>query len=141
MAGEKNKSLSKGRKVGILVLAIVVFTGGYILRDVLEHRRADSGTTAEISEGVEKWTCSMHPQIILDKPGKCPICAMDLVRIEIESSAEVTARQLTVSEEAAKLMEIETAVVERRFVSADIRMVGKIDEDRQAVCGLYGYNG
>ncbi|MFY0255541.1 efflux RND transporter periplasmic adaptor subunit [Chitinophaga sp. 30R24] len=25
------------------------------------------------------YTCPMHPQIIRDKPGKCPICGMDLV--------------------------------------------------------------
>lgn len=26
------------------------------------------------------YTCSMHPQIIRDKPGDCPICGMDLVK-------------------------------------------------------------
>ena len=26
------------------------------------------------------WTCPMHPQIQMDKPGKCPICGMDLVK-------------------------------------------------------------
>ncbi|GAB2452288.1 RND transporter [Hymenobacter qilianensis] len=26
------------------------------------------------------YTCPMHPQIIRDKPGKCPICGMDLVK-------------------------------------------------------------
>lgn len=30
--------------------------------------------------GKEQWTCSMHPEIIRDKPGSCPICGMDLVR-------------------------------------------------------------
>jgi Cu(I)/Ag(I) efflux system membrane fusion protein len=25
------------------------------------------------------YTCSMHPEIIKDKPGKCPICGMDLI--------------------------------------------------------------
>lgn len=30
---------------------------------------------------VVHYTCPMHPQIILDKPGKCPICGMDLVQI------------------------------------------------------------
>lgn len=28
-----------------------------------------------------KYTCPMHPQIISDTPGKCPICGMDLVLI------------------------------------------------------------
>ncbi|MGE0252129.1 MAG: efflux RND transporter periplasmic adaptor subunit [Dongiaceae bacterium] len=28
-----------------------------------------------------KYTCPMHPQIISDTPGKCPICGMDLVQI------------------------------------------------------------
>ena len=27
------------------------------------------------------YTCSMHPQVIQDKPGKCPICAMDLIAV------------------------------------------------------------
>jgi membrane fusion protein, copper/silver efflux system len=28
------------------------------------------------------YTCPMHPQIIKDKPGQCPICGMDLVKKE-----------------------------------------------------------
>jgi rubrerythrin len=28
------------------------------------------------------YTCPMHPQIISDKPGKCPICGMNLVPIK-----------------------------------------------------------
>lgn len=31
---------------------------------------------------VQTYTCSMHPQIIQDKPGTCPICGMDLVPFE-----------------------------------------------------------
>ena len=27
----------------------------------------------------EVWTCAMHPQIRMSEPGKCPICAMDLI--------------------------------------------------------------
>lgn len=29
----------------------------------------------------KKYTCPMHPQVIQDHPGKCPICGMDLVPI------------------------------------------------------------
>ena len=28
---------------------------------------------------VQQYTCPMHPDIIRDKPGKCPVCGMDLV--------------------------------------------------------------
>ena len=31
-----------------------------------------------------QYTCSMHPQIIRDKPGNCPICGMALVKIETD---------------------------------------------------------
>ena len=28
----------------------------------------------------EIWYCPMHPQILYDHPGRCPICGMDLVK-------------------------------------------------------------
>ena len=28
------------------------------------------------------YTCKMHPEVISDKPGKCPKCGMDLVKKE-----------------------------------------------------------
>ena len=33
------------------------------------------------SAEVQKYTCPMHPQIIRDAPGTCPICKMDLVPV------------------------------------------------------------
>ena len=35
---------------------------------------------AKVKPTLQKvWTCSMHPQIKLPKPGSCPICKMDLI--------------------------------------------------------------
>jgi membrane fusion protein, copper/silver efflux system len=39
-------------------------------------------TTVALSTEKELWTCSMHPEIIRDKPGVCPICGMDLIKKE-----------------------------------------------------------
>jgi hypothetical protein len=30
----------------------------------------------------ERYTCSMHPEVISDKPGKCPKCGMTLVKVK-----------------------------------------------------------
>lgn len=38
--------------------------------------------TTEQTKPKEVWTCSMHPEVIRDGPGSCPICGMDLVKKE-----------------------------------------------------------
>jgi Cu2+-exporting ATPase len=37
---------------------------------------------------IQKYTCPMHPQIIEEKPGSCPICGMTLVLIKKDSHKE-----------------------------------------------------
>jgi transcription initiation factor IIE alpha subunit len=32
------------------------------------------------------YTCSMHPEVKSDKPGKCPKCGMDLIKVKMEKS-------------------------------------------------------
>src|SRR5688572_3515965 len=32
------------------------------------------------AEHADTYTCPMHPTVISDKPGSCPVCGMDLVR-------------------------------------------------------------
>jgi len=121
--------------LGIFVLVIAVFWGGRLSRgpaaaggDV--HKHAEEASAAKKAS---VWTCSMHPQIKLPKPGKCPICFMDLIPLDSGDDDEGGLRELSVSETARALMEIETVPVERRFVTADVRMVGKIDYDETRV--------
>lgn len=42
--------------------------------------------TASAEETGQLWTCGMHPQVIRDKPGNCPICQMALVPVKGSSS-------------------------------------------------------
>jgi hypothetical protein len=55
------------------------------------------------TENIETYyTCSMHPQIKEDKPGKCPICHMNLTKIEIdksESSDSVESSKLVIEKD------------------------------------------
>ena len=77
------------------------------------------------------WTCSMHPNIQKQGPGKCPICGMDLIPVFSTTTGKEmgSMRQIVISDAARALMKIQTTPVERRYVTAEIRMVGKVDYD------------
>ena len=75
----------------------------------------------------------MHPQIKLPKPGKCPICFMDLIPLDRDVGEELGPRQLRMSEGAARLAEIQTTLVKRQYAANEIRMVGKVEYDETRV--------
>ncbi|MEO7265344.1 MAG: copper-translocating P-type ATPase [Ferruginibacter sp.] len=39
-------------------------------------------------QGNQQYTCSMHPQVIKDEPGKCPYCGMVLIPIKTQAHAK-----------------------------------------------------
>ncbi|HKI70020.1 MAG TPA: efflux RND transporter periplasmic adaptor subunit, partial [Verrucomicrobiae bacterium] len=47
--------------------------------------------TAAASETKTLYTCGMHPQVIQDHPGNCPICGMKLTPIRKQASGDATA--------------------------------------------------
>ena len=84
--------------------------------------------------GAEVWTCSMHPQVRLPKPGKCPICSMPLVRAGSFAKASAGGEaMLTLSDHARAMAGVETAPVERRKLSREIRAVGKVQYNESAL--------
>ncbi|MCP5049425.1 MAG: DUF3347 domain-containing protein, partial [bacterium] len=115
---------------GILAAFIIGFLirgGGSGTGDPAGHDHSAEAGAGETQ--AQTWTCSMHPQVRQPKPGKCPICFMDLVPIESEGGDDLGPRQLKLSPNAMKLAEIRTASVQRQFVATDIRMVGKVTYD------------
>ena len=120
--------------LGIVAVLIAVFGAGRLTVRRPRSDAHDHGALAEapVAEATV-WTCSMHPQFKLPDPGKCPICFMDLIPLDSGSDDDGGPRELTVSETSKALMEIETTPVERRFVTAELRMVGKVDYDETRV--------
>jgi Cu(I)/Ag(I) efflux system membrane fusion protein len=84
------------------------------------------------------WTCSMHPQIRQDKPGKCPICAMDLVPVSTIQSGDdaIHPDEIQLSESAAKLADIQTLIVERGSPDKEIFLQGKVQADERRIAEL-----
>ena len=76
------------------------------------------------------WTCSMHPQIKLPEPGKCPICGMNLIPLSMEpEDGGANMVSLRLSSTSEKLAQISTTKVKRKSVMKEVRMVGMLDYD------------
>ncbi len=62
---------------------ILIFLSIFLFACKNQTKKIDEHTQAQ----KEIYTCPMHPQIIRDKPGNCPICGMKLVKKETENKA------------------------------------------------------
>jgi Cu(I)/Ag(I) efflux system membrane fusion protein len=121
-------------KLGFFAALVVTFFIGFFLNESLgPEPSTQAGEAHDHSEvepsAAEVWTCSMHPQIQLPKPGLCPICGMTLIPLASGDDDMEGSRRFTTTLAAKELMNIQTSAVERRFVPAEIRMVGKVDYD------------
>ena len=107
--------------------------------DHSRHQMPQDKTMAQLTGKISYYTCSMHPQIRSDdKDGRCPICGMSLVAVYEETSTD-TARQLTLSESALKLAEIETTRVLRMFPEHQVRLFGQVAFDETRVADISAY--
>lgn len=74
------------KKLKVLLVIVVLALAGtaavwYTSKS--DHAHAESGTAAAKT----LYTCGMHPQVIQDKPGNCPICGMKLTRMKRATGA------------------------------------------------------
>ncbi len=71
----------------VVVLLLAVGVGAYFLGRATGHDRGSAAGTEEKT----LYTCGMHPQVIQDHPGNCPICGMKLQPIRKQAGTSATA--------------------------------------------------
>jgi len=68
------------KKIAIPLVVIILAAaagGGWFLWN---KKQPEKATDQKAAQGKQLYTCSMHPFIIKDKPGTCPICGMELIK-------------------------------------------------------------
>lgn len=81
----------------------------------------------------------MHPSVRLpDANAKCPICFMDLIPVS-DSTDNRNPNQLTLSESAKLISQIETTKVAQFFPTANVRLFGKLVYDETSVSRISAY--
>jgi len=78
------------------------------------------------------WTCSMHPQIRMEQPGKCPVCGMDLIPlVQTGTSKPLDPDAIHFTREAIALANVLTTTVSRQKPAREVRLYGKVQADER----------
>ena len=83
-----------------------------------------------------EWTCSMHPQIRMEKPGQCPICGMDLIPLVETGDETMSDEVLQMTEQAVRLAEIQTFTVRTKHPGKNIYLQGILKADERNIAGI-----
>jgi Cu(I)/Ag(I) efflux system membrane fusion protein len=78
------------------------------------------------------YTCSMDPQVVESKPGKCPICHMELTPVK-KSAAQKNDNELQLSPEQMRLGNIQVDTIGKEFVGNQITLTGTLNFDETKV--------
>lgn len=97
------------------------------------NKPSHTGHTNE--ETAKVYTCPMHPQVIKDKPGKCPVCGMDLVEKKTDSKqlTEVNLEALLKPANEFVVSSIPVTAMEKRQEQIEIEALGNIAYDTRQV--------
>jgi Cu(I)/Ag(I) efflux system membrane fusion protein len=82
------------------------------------------------------WTCPMHPEIVQDHPGTCPICGMDLVEARDGTTHE---HGVHVDTASVQKLGIKLAKVTKLPLGEEIRTYGNISVDGHGQIAIHSF--
>ncbi len=112
-----------------LVLGVLI-VAGWAGMDKL-HKRGHAASADHNHQDL--YSCPMHPEVRSHEPGECPICGMDLVKVESPSGAGPSATgaaeglvPVHADAEAARLAGVRTVEAGPGSIAATVRAVGNV---------------
>ena len=102
----------------------------YIVMFFILLLAACSQTDSEHNDSL--WTCPMHPEIISDKPGVCPICNMELIKKVSDEESEVDDETdmegtISLSDKKQILANVSTIKVEKENLNKELTAYSYLD--------------
>ncbi len=97
-----------------------------------EHAAHDESTT-------ETYTCPMHPSVISDRPGACPVCGMSLVKVsaqtDLTAEEEKDLVRVSLSPTQRVLANISTTTAREGEITKRVPLVGfvQVAEPKEAM--------
>ncbi len=117
------------------LLAIAV-TSGWQPFSIVDFQAHAAEPDAAVKS--QKWTCPMHPHYIADASGQCPICGMDLVKLDTagdgksDGADQSAARtSITIAPETLQTMGVRLAKAEMSTFGRIIRSYGMVADNER----------
>ena len=111
------------------ILLIPILTLSMLLITCTSRETPDENSGAMKSK--EVYTCPMHPTVIRDRPGDCPVCGMALVRRseqkEMTAEEQEALRAVSLSPAQRIMANIVTVPAEQRVLARQVNAVGVVD--------------
>jgi len=122
----------------VLVLAAAGIAAGSIW-----HFARGAGAPAVAAER-QLYHCPMHPSVVQDHPGQCPICGMTMVPLERAPAGPPSATgaaaaappgltAIDLTPQRVQLIGMKTAVVKRQALGGELRTVGLVEANERAL--------
>ncbi len=102
-----------------------------------EAALADSPETHLRKHLDPKYVCPMHPQIVRDEPGNCPICGMDLVLKQLDAASSDEHPVVEVSHAMVQNLGVRTEQAKRDTLWKFIQSVGRVDYDETRLVHMH----
>ncbi|MFV0595569.1 efflux RND transporter periplasmic adaptor subunit [Shewanella sp.] len=93
--------------------------------------KANNLVNNQSSEATIKYVCPMHAHIISDVPGTCPICGMNLEKVE--TGGDTQEININVSGSMQQALALKVAEVKRDTLWKFVETVGQIDYDESQI--------
>lgn len=85
--------------------------------------------------GTIKYVCPMHPQIVMDAPGTCPICGMTLEKVEMGGQQDQV--QVNVSGGMQQALALKVAKAKHQTMWRFVDTVGEVDYDESQITHIH----
>ncbi len=116
-------------KLKIVLILLLSAGGGFWF-----YQNRPTSSAASTNQKTERkilfYQSSMHPWIKSDKPGKCPICGMNLVPMyEGDAMATGDTNLVALNADSVSVIHVQTETVQRRAVTHTIHVIGRIQKN------------